>query len=125
MTERLNGPGPADEDAPQKKRPLGRPKRSESGELVPKELAMRDRFLAGAGRPGRIVGARLVYKSGYYRLLVTLSWKQGEFTVTGYDNYEVREWRTADQALKRLYDSYGFNGTAVFEREREEGAPQP
>jgi hypothetical protein len=90
-----------------------------SGELVPKEHAMRDRFLVGDARPGRIVGARLVYKNGNYRLLVTLSWKQGEFTVTGYDNYEVREWRTADQALKRLYESYDFNGTAVVERERE------
>lgn len=79
---------------------------------------MRDRFLSGEGRPGRIVGARLVYKGGHYRLLVTLSWKQGEFTVTGYDNYEVREWRTADQALKRLYESYGFTGTAVVEFER-------
>jgi hypothetical protein len=104
---------------------VGRPKRSESGELVPKELAMRDRFLCAPARPGRIVGARLIYKSGSYRLLVTLSWKQGEFTVTGYDNYEVREWRTADQALKRLYDAYGFTGTAVFEREREDEAPAP
>ena len=65
---------------------------------------MRDRFLVAPARPGKIVGARLVYKNGNYRLFVTLSWKQGEFTVTGYDNYEVREWRTADQALKRLYE---------------------
>ena len=79
---------------------------------------MRDRFLVAPARPGKIVGARLLYKNGNYRLLVTLSWKQGEFTVTGYDNYEVREWRTADQALKRLYDSYGFTGTAVVERDR-------
>ena len=85
---------------------------------------MRDRFLVAPARPGKIVGARLVYKRGNYRLLVTLSWKQGEFTVTGYDNYEVREWRTADQALKRLYDSYGFTGTAVVERDRgNESAP--
>lgn len=86
---------------------------------------MRDRFLLESARPGRVVGARLVYKAGYYRLLVTLSWKQGEFIVTGYDNYEVREWRTADQALKRLYETYGFTGTAVFEREREDAAEQP
>ncbi len=85
---------------------------------------MRDRFLVAPARPGKIVGARLVYKNGNYRLFVTLSWKQGEFTVTGYDNYEVREWRTADQALKRLYDSYGFTGTAVVERDRgNESAP--
>jgi hypothetical protein len=90
---------------------------------VPKEHAIRDRFLSTALRAGRIVGARLVYKSGNYRLLVTLSWKQGEFTVTGYDNYEVREWRTSDQALKRLYESYGFTGTAVFEREDETPLP--
>ncbi len=125
MTESINGPRPADEKAPQKKRPLGRPKRSASGELVPKEHAMRDRFLLESTRPGRIVGARLVHKAGYYRLLVTLSWKQGEFTVTGYDNYEVREWRTADQALKRLYETYGFTGTAVFERERTDATEQP
>ena len=85
---------------------------------------MRDRFLVAPARPGKIVGARLVYKNGNYRLFVTLSWKQGEFTVTGYDNYEVREWRTSDQALKRLYDSYGFTGTAVVERDRgNESAP--
>jgi hypothetical protein len=86
---------------------------------------MRDRFLLGSNRAGRIVGARLVYKAGYYRLLVTLSWKQGEFIVTGYDNYEVREWRTADQAIKRLYETYGFTGTAVIERGREDAAEQP
>ena len=123
MTESIVGPTPSDETAPRKKRPVGRPKRSKSGELVPKEHAMRDRFLCSPQRAGRIVGARLVYKCGNYRLLVTLSWKQGEFTVTGYDNYEVREWRTADQALKRLYGAYGFTGTAVFEREDQ--APLP
>jgi hypothetical protein len=94
-----------------------------SGELVPKEHAMRDRFLVGDARPGKIVSARLVYKNRHYRLLVTLSWKQGEYTVTGYDNYEVREWSSADQALKRLYESYGFEGTAVVEREREPATP--
>lgn len=123
MTESIVGPRPADEGAPRKRRPVGRPKRSASGEIVPKEHAIRDRFLSTALRAGRIVGARLVYKSGNYRLLVTLSWKQGEFTVTGYDNYEVREWRTSDQALKRLYESYGFTGTAVFEREDETPLP--
>ena len=84
---------------------------------------MRDRFLCAPARPGRVVGARLVHKSGNYRLLVKLSWKKGEFTVTGYDNYEVREWRSADQALKRLYESYGFEGTVVFEREDESPLP--
>jgi hypothetical protein len=83
---------------------------------------MRDRFLVAPARPGKIVGARLIYKGGNYRLLVTLSWKQGEFTVTGSDNYQVREWRTADQALKRLYESYGFTGTAVVERDRGDGS---
>ena len=124
LTAPINGPRPADEKAPRKRRGVGRPRRSVSGELVPKEHAMRDRFLVAPARPGKIVSARLVYKNGNYRLVVTLSWKQGEFTVTGYDNYEVREWRTADQALKRLYDSYGFTGTAVVERDRgNESAP--
>lgn len=125
MTERITGPRPADEDAPREKRSVGRPKRSETCELVPKELAIRDRFLLGTARPGRIVGARLVYKGGLYRLLVTLSWMRGEFFVTGYNDFEVREWRTADQALKRLYDTYGFTGTAVVERGQEGEPPQP
>jgi hypothetical protein len=119
LTPPINGPRPADEKAPRKRRGVGRPKKSVSGELVPKEHAMRDRFLVSPARPGKIVSARLVYKNKYYRLLVTLSWKQGEFTVTGYDSYEVREWSSADQALKRLYESYDFAGTAVVERERE------
>ena len=89
LTAPINGPRPADEKAPRKRRGVGRPRRSVSGELVPKEHAMRDRFLVAPARPGKIVSARLVYKNGNYRLVVTLSWKQGEFTVTGYDNY----WR--------------------------------
>lgn len=85
---------------------------------------MRDRFLVGPDRPGNVIGARLVYKNGNYRLLVTLSWKQGEFTVTGSDDYKVREWRSADQALKRLYESYGFTGTALVERGRRDKSPR-
>jgi len=123
LTETINGPRPADENAPQKRRSVGRPKRSESGELVPREFAIRDRFLLESARPGRIVGARLVRRRGLYRLLVTVSWMRGEFTVTGYSDYEAREWRSADQALDRLYEAYGFTGTAVVEREGDAGQP--
>ena len=90
---------------------------------MPKEHAMRDRFLCTPQRAGRIVGARLLFKNGSYRLLVTLSWKKGEFTVTNYADYQVREWRTADAALKRLYGSYGFTGTAVVERAEQTPLP--
>jgi hypothetical protein len=53
---------------------------------VPREFAIRDRFLLESARPGRIVGARLVRRRGLYRLLVTVSWMRGEFTVTGYSD---------------------------------------
>lgn len=99
-----------------KKPPRGRPKLNETGASVSAGRAISDSLLCAPARAGCIVAARLVQRSGICRLLVRLSWLQGEFTVTCADSDQVREWRTADQALKRLCGAYGYVGRVLYER---------
>lgn len=94
----------------------GRPKLNESGTNVPDGQAISDSLLCAPARVGCIVAARLVQRSGLCHLLVRLSWMQGEFTVTCADSNEVREWRSVDQALKRVRGGYGFSEAVLYER---------
>lgn len=95
----------------------GRPKRNESGDVVAGGHGIAERLIRDSAQVGRVIAARLVRKSGAYRLLIRLSLRRGECTVTSDDGGQVREWRSADQALKRLSEVYGYDGPALVEYE--------